>query len=488
MKLKNLIKGRSFFSNVIKLMTGAVIAQSIGILIMPILTRLYTPEGFGILALYVSIVTILGTVACGRYELAIMLPKADQDASSLFWLSTAITLTISIMAFLAVVFMGKAVGYWLKAPGIIPFLWLVPFSVLGIGSYLSLNYWSSRKKMFGRLSVSRVIQSSSNQGTKLAASVITSGNAGGLVAGKVLSDIVTSMVLSFQVFRDDMQILKQGLNWEGIKEAARRYRKFPLFDSWSALLNVVSRNLPPFLLAFFFNPAVVGFFAVGHRMLSLPMSILGQSVSQVYFQKASEAKRKGNLAQVTKAVFRWLVVLGLFPILALMIAGPELFSVIFGHQWREAGVYVSVLSPWFFFSFVSSPLSNIFRVLEKQQDLLLFNTTLFILTLVALVIGGMTGDALYAILLLGVTGSALYLWLCLWNLKNIGIPYIESISILSRYFLMSVPGIALLCFVKYFEINDYLVIGILPVSFLCFVYILFKFDRVNCPKFVDSIK
>jgi len=488
MKFKNLIKRSPFFSNVIKLMTGAVVAQFIGILIMPVLTRLYKTEGFGILALYVSIVTILGTIACGRYELAIMLPKEDRDASSLFWLSTAITLTTSIMSFLAVVFMGKAVGCWLKAPGIITFLWLVPFSVLGIGSYLSLNYWSSRKKMFGRLSVLRVIQSFSNQGTKLAAGVITSGNAGGLVAGKVLSDIVTSLVLAFQVFRDDMHILKQGLNWKGIKEAARRYRKFPLFDSWSALLNVVSRNLPPFLLVFFFNPAVVGFFAVGHRMLSMPMSILGQSVSQVYFQKASEAKHRGNLTQMSEAIFRRLVILGLFPILTLMIVGPELFSIIFGHQWTEAGVYVSVLSPWLFFSFVSSPLSNIFRVLEKQQNLLLFNTTLFILTLVALVIGGMTGDALYAILLLGVTGSALYLWLCLWNLKNIGVPYLDSISILLRYFLMSVPGLALLCFVKYFEINDYLVIGIVPVSFLCFVSILYKFDHELISSFVNSIK
>jgi len=308
--------------------------------------------------------------------------------------------------------------------------------------------------MFGRLSISRVIQSSTNQGTKLTVGFITRGNVGGLVTGKVLSDVVASMVLAFQVFRDDKHVLKQGLNWEGIKKAARRYRNFPLFDSWSTLLNTVSRNLPPFLLVYFFGPAVVGFFALGYRMISLPMGVLGHAVAQVYFQKASEAKREGNLAQVTKTAFRWLVILGLFPVFALMIVGPELFSVIFGQEWRDAGVYASILSPWLFFSFVSSPLSTIFSVLEKQQEL------------TALLLGGMTGNPFWAMAFMGGSGAVIYLWLCLWNLKNVGVHYIDSINILSRYFFMSIPAIVLLICVKYIQFNAYLVIAIFPDKFL----------------------
>lgn len=488
MKLENLVRNKSTFSNVLKLMTGTVIAQGIGILIMPVLARLYNPAAFGILAVYVSIATILGTVACGRYELAIMLPKEDREAANLFWLSTAITLATSTLIFLAVVFTGEAIGCLLKTPGIVLFLWLVPFSVLGIGSYLSLNYWSSRKKMFGRLSISRVIQSSSNQSTKLAAGVITSGNAGGLVAGKVLSDIVTSLVLAFQVFRDDKHVLKQSLNWEGIKEAARRYRKFPLFDSWSTLLNTVSRNLPPFLLVYFFGPAVVGFFALGYRMISLPMGVLGHAVAQVYFQKASEAKREGNLAQVTKTTFRWLVILGLFPVFALMIVGPELFSVIFGQEWRDAGAYASILSPWLFFSFVSSPLSTIFSVLEKQKELFFFNAILLFSRLTALLLGGMTGNPFWAMAFMGGSGAVIYLWLCLWNLKNVGVYYIDSINILSRYFFMSIPAIALLSFVKYIQFNDYFVIAILPLSALSFFAMLYKFDYEMISSFLSRAR
>ena len=81
----NKLKPKSEFSrNVLTLMTGTTIAQAIPIAISPILTRIYTPEDFGILALFVAISTIFGSIANGRYELAIMLPKKDEDAINIF--------------------------------------------------------------------------------------------------------------------------------------------------------------------------------------------------------------------------------------------------------------------------------------------------------------------------------------------------------------------------------------------------------------------
>jgi len=218
------------------------------------------------------------------------------------------------------------------------------------------------------------------------------------------------------------------------------------------------------------------------------MDVLGHAVAQVYFQKASEAKREGNLAQVTKTAFRWLVILGLFPVFALMIVGPELFSVIFGQEWRDAGVYASILSPWLFFSFVSSPLSTIFSVLEKQKELFFFNAILLFSRLTALLLGGMTGNPFWAMAFMGGSGAVIYLWLCLWNLKNVGVYYIDSINILSRYFFMSIPAIALLSFVKYIQFNDYLVIVILPLSALSFFAMLYKFDYEMISSFLSRAK
>ena len=99
----NKLKPKSEFSkNVLTLMTGTTIAQAIPIAISPILTRIYTPEDFGVLALFVAITTIFGTIANARYELAIMLPKKDEDAINIFALGFIITCFISLILLILV--------------------------------------------------------------------------------------------------------------------------------------------------------------------------------------------------------------------------------------------------------------------------------------------------------------------------------------------------------------------------------------------------
>ena len=68
-----------FVSNVLKLTSGSIVAQGLGILVAPILTRLFVPEAFGVAALFASITSIIGVVACLRYELSIMLPKTNKE-------------------------------------------------------------------------------------------------------------------------------------------------------------------------------------------------------------------------------------------------------------------------------------------------------------------------------------------------------------------------------------------------------------------------
>lgn len=72
--LKNYFKSE-FNKNVTTLFTGTVIAQAIPIAISPILSRLYSPDEFGVWALYVSLVMFFSVFSTGRYQFAIMLPK-----------------------------------------------------------------------------------------------------------------------------------------------------------------------------------------------------------------------------------------------------------------------------------------------------------------------------------------------------------------------------------------------------------------------------
>jgi len=164
----NKLKPKSEFSrNVLTLMTGTTIAQAIPIAISPILTRIYTPEDFGVFALYMSIASIVAVVATGRYELAIMLPKKDEDALNIIALSMIIAFFVSFITFLIVFLFNAQITSLLGNPEISNWLYFIPITVLLTGIYQSFNYWSNRKKQYRRLATSRVIQSGTTATTNL---------------------------------------------------------------------------------------------------------------------------------------------------------------------------------------------------------------------------------------------------------------------------------------------------------------------------------
>ena len=79
----NRILNSEYIRNTLTLVSGNTLAQLIPLLAEPVLTRLFPPEDFGLLALFISISSLFAIVATGRYELAVMLPSKDEDAVNL---------------------------------------------------------------------------------------------------------------------------------------------------------------------------------------------------------------------------------------------------------------------------------------------------------------------------------------------------------------------------------------------------------------------
>jgi len=254
-------------------------------------------------------------------------------------------------------------------------------------------------------------------------------------------------------------------------EGLKRYRKFPLVDSWSALLNIVSWQMPTFLLASFFSPTITGFYSFGFQLLQLPMSFIGSSISQVFFQRASKAKSEGTLASLVKNVFRLLVIVGMFPILILTIVGSDVFSTIFGRAWTEAGIYVQILSIWVFIWFISSPLSTLYIVMEKQQFGLKYNLINFSTRLLSLFLGGFLGDARIALSLFSVSGIFVYGYLCLKMMLYSDVELSHVKKIIFSNLTLFVPAGLILVFLKLAGINQ---LFITAISFLlCIAYYLY---------------
>lgn len=410
----------SFIRNVVTLMTGTTFAQALLIFAAPILTRLYSPEDFGIYALYTSILGVLAVVSCWRYELAIVLPEKDEDAANLLVLSICICFCMAVLTLILVSLFRNPVANLLGAPKLAPWLWLLPLSIVATGLFQAFNYWSTRRKKFRRLAVRQITQSTITAATQLGTGVALHPGPGGLISGSIIGQLAATVRLAWQVFKEEGRQIVATTNKHHIQEMLILHKKFPLLDSWSGLLNTVSAMLPVLLLGYFFNPAIVGFYALGQKVLSLPMGIIGSSLAQVFYPRAISAARDGDLAQIVMRAFQELIKVSLVPMVLLIIVAPQLFSFFFGSQWLISGEYVKWLGIWFLFTFISSPISTIFFVLNRQGNLLIINILLFFTRICSLLWAGWLQDDLLAIKLLGFSGGAVYLILCIWVLKISG--------------------------------------------------------------------
>jgi len=419
-----------FGKDVIRLVTGTVFAQGITLALSPILTRLYGPSAFGIWALFSSITTIIGVIACLRYDIAIMLPDDDEDGASLLGVSLVSLLTVTALSAIAVLAGGKAIVALLRAPAFAASLWLVPIAVLVNGIYLALTSWNSRNRRFTRLAGARVSGSAASSTVQLGLGYGGWATAGSLVASSLAGTFVSTAVLGVEIAKKDTTVLRKGIRWDRLRRGTYRYRRFPLYGSMSVLLNSLSWQLPAILLQRYFSAEVVGFYALGNRLLRVPMDLIGGAISQAFYPRAAAARGEGDLAQVVEAVYRRLVTIGFAPMVVLGIVASDLFRIAFGERWVEAGVYTQILAGWTFFWFISSPLSSLFSVLEMQAFGLKLNFLILGSRLVSLVAGGFFGNARLALVLFAVSGVLVYGYYSFAILAAAGVSWSKALRIL----------------------------------------------------------
>ena len=470
----------SFGANVLKLAAGSAFAQGLGVLVAPVITRLFAPEAFGVAALFASITGIVGVIACLRYQLAIMLPKTDEDAANLLGVSLFFVLVITGLTILAVLFAGNHISQMLSSPELSKYLWLVPVAVFINGTFLAFNYWNSRTKHFGRLSIARVVSSVATQTTKLGAGFAGFVSGGVLIGTSILGQLVSAIILGGQILRDDGRLFKAHIRWGKMIAGLKRHKKFPIYSTWSALINTASHQLPMWFLAFYYSPNIVGFYSVAILVVSVPMRLVGDSLAQVFYQEASNTyNQTGEMKNVVDKVVIRLVSCGIFPALLLAIVGEELFAIILGTQWAEAGLYIQILIMFLFLQFIFSPLSTILIVLERQVSYMIFDTILFGARLLALIAGGIRGDILMTIALFSSASAVCYCFLGYWILLRADVSIKHTLFHSARYLKYCAPMICIMVFAKWgLVLNPILILLLASLTAIYYYAAVFREDKM----------
>ena len=402
-RLKTVIRAffpkNAFLRGVSVLVGGTAGAQILLLLAAPLLTRLYTPEDFGLLAVYASLLAIIGVVASLRYELAIPLPEDDNESANLVVLCLILVVVISILTGVAMLIWGDSLAERLGVPALANCLWFLPLGVLLTGFYTVFNYWGIRTKRFGDIATTKL-----NQALATLAIQLTGFNLGGiaLLMGQVAGQTAGTLTLAMPALKNTA--FKQ-ISLAKMKFGLLRYKEFPLYSTWSGLINTAGHQLPPLIFAAFFSAGAAGLYALANRLLAMPANLIGGALAQVFLSHGVDSHREGNLGLIYAKLQNTLIQIGLPPTMLIVLVSPELFVVVFGQAWRDAGVFAQWLAVGAFFGFVVSPLSQIFTITEQQKLGFLLQMLLFISRLIGISIGIAYDSAVLAMALFSI-GSA----------------------------------------------------------------------------------
>lgn len=396
-----LLPKSAFARGVSVLVGGTASAQILLILVSPLLTRLYTPEDFGLLAVYTSLLALVSVVSSLRYELAIPLPEDDHEAANVLVLCLFLIIISTVLTGIILIFLGSSIVSILGVPRLSKYLWLFPISVFITGIYTVFNYWGIRTKQFSNIASTKIQQAITVlliQLTTFKLGVVA------LLLGQVAGQgIGTTSLLMPALVRKEFK----HFNGKDILYLSYRYRKFPFYSTWEGLSNTAGSQLPVILFASLFSPVSAGLYALSHRILSLPMSLIGNAIGQIFFSKAVEARRVGKIDNLVSGLHAQLAHIAMAPALILLLIGPDLFAFIFGEKWRQAGEFARWMTPWLYLVFVSSPLSTLFAVLEQQAQGLAFQLILLISRVIAIIVGAVLVNDLMLTIVLFTSVSAL---------------------------------------------------------------------------------
>jgi len=412
--------------NILVLASGTTLAQSIPIAVSPILTRIFSPEDFGILAVYIAIVTILSVVVTGRYEQAIMLPKSQRDAVHIVILSMFIALIFSLICLAGVLFFHEDLRNLTGNIDLGNWLYFIPLSIFIAGCYNTLYLWNNRFKNYNVISQSKIIQTSGMSISQLSTGALKFWSAG-LILGWIAGQLLAVFFLVYKLLKLD-KIKFYDFNKLRMIALAQRYKDFPRINSISGLLNSSSLEAPLLILSALFGAITTGFFSLAQRILQMPMALIGTSFGHVYFEQASKVKDdKDAIRKLSIAFQQKLIYLGAPPIAVLILWGDSIFSFIFGNQWIVAGQYAQSLSIWIFFVFVSSPLSHLLTIYEKHWESVNFNLALLISRVSSLIVVWYFFDnPNYVVAAYGLVGAIVWCLFIFYLMKLANVTYFET--------------------------------------------------------------
>ncbi|RDI06153.1 O-antigen/teichoic acid export membrane protein [Pseudomonas fluorescens] len=425
MSLNNFLdryRGNDFLRSVTVLAGGTAAAQLLMVLLLPVLTRLYSPQDFNTLSVYLGLLSIFSVVATLRFELAISLPEEDGEAAHLLALGLGFSFLTALLVGFGLLLGSDFFTAWLGLPKLAACFWVLPIGVFLSGAYSALQFWMGRRKRFSQIAKTKIQQALSASAIQLLYGSLFAGPLG-LILGQTINNGAGAVGLLVRCVREDKRSLT-GLRLKTMGALFLKYSRFPKYSTSEALFNNASIQVPVIIIAGLAIGPEAGFLLLAMQIMQAPISLIGSAVSQVYISNAPEKMRTGKLAEFTSDILSGIVRVAVLPLVIGGAIAPYAFSIVFGEGWERTGEIVVYMVPWIVMQILVSPISMVLHTTNNQPTALALQ--LFGLVLRVGVVSAVAATAPgYLTEVYSFTGFVFYFVYLLVVLKVAGISLLE---------------------------------------------------------------
>lgn len=355
----------SFLGPVLTLVSGTAVAHLITAASLVILARLYSPAEFGVLGMFTAIFYSITVISCLRFDIAIPIPRDEEDAVSLMGLSVLSACAVALAATVIVIALPADLLTTIGLHGVAPYLWLLPVALFASGLFTAIQAWFVRRRNYKGIARARAAQSFGAATTQIGAGALGLGPVG-LILGVVLNAGTGAVIMA----RSFLAEIHKAGGWPStvrLKAGARQYRRFPLYSTWEALANSMAVQIPILTVAALTNSGELGQLMMAMNVVQAPLALFGTATAQVYLSQAPAKAEAGKLRAFTLQTIINLMRVGAPLLLAIGVLSPFVFPLLFGPEWGRAGLLASWMAPWLLLQFAYGPVSMAFHILGRQR-------------------------------------------------------------------------------------------------------------------------
>lgn len=352
------------------LVTGNVLSRLIGLAALPIITRLYPPDAFGMLGIFMAILWLLQPLVTLRYISAVPLPRSDGLAMNLMVLSAGLMLAMTALVCVALWSGGQNLLALVAAESLASYWWLIGIGLVGVNGYEMMTLWATRRRAYDRIAQTQVWQSTLGALVKIAL-----GLAAFQSLGLMIGQIVTASGGTGSLIRMSLRDLRTNLRLvtrSRLRYVANRFSRYPLYVCPADFLQALAYNAPMLLTTALYGVAAAGQLGLAMLVIVAPTLLIEKTAGRAFYGEAAVlGRRQGEkIRRMTMDLVLWLVCLAMVPALILFLFGPSLFVLVFGDDWAIAGALASSLSVYLLFSSLATPVPFLCQIFKIEQNML----------------------------------------------------------------------------------------------------------------------